>query len=361
LKKLKLFLKYFLFEILALILKLVPKPECEDWIVIGSRGGDFIDNSKYLYLEMLNSKYKVYWACHNRFQVKHMEEQGYRNVINAYNLKNINVIRKAKLYVICFDMHDVNPYFYNSNSIILNLFHGVGIKKLGNLNEFSYLYNPQKPLDYVKKIIFRRKKIIPNHFVNPCIKLNDYFADCFNIPKKNILNSSYPRTYFLKKNYAINIKSEKKILWMPTLRCYSPEKIITDYFSLKKMLSESNISLDISFHPAQKGIHTNERIDIYESINHYSGVLTDISSVALDLHSIGYEVYVYFPDKLDFLEKERGLAYPLEILEKFKIGDLNALHQHIISGKTNMNNNYFSFEDEYKVLNLIESYFYESR
>ena len=335
-------MKYILWELIALILRPFVTKIPRGHIVIGSKSGDFTDNSKFLYLTLLSSGYQIYWACHTGEQLRSMQRNGYDKVFNAYSLSSIKIISGASHYIVCFDMYDINPYFLHPRTKVIHLWHGVSLKRFGKSNRFSYLYNPSGLKQLAQSWIFRRKMHVPDIFINPCPKLNDSLSHAFDLPPRNILNVQYPRTSYLRRSCSPSLE-RRRVLWLPTLRNYWPSLIQSDYLIVKRELAKRGIELDIRYHPAQKGLGTG--YDVYTEASQYSAIVTDLSSVAIELNVVGFPVFVYFPDEDQYLRQERELLKESSAFRIDQIDNPLQLCDRIENNQPNFNEILFECTD----------------
>ena len=95
----------------------------------------FFHNSKYLFLEMHNSKtrLKTLWLCDDNNMLKEFRLKGINNVASRKSLKGIWWILTSKYWVCDITINQVSRFnSSNTNITLINFWHGAGgLKKVG--------------------------------------------------------------------------------------------------------------------------------------------------------------------------------------------------------------------------------------
>ena len=329
------YFKYLAWELLSIPLAILTRlfKGHGKYIIFGSNGGrGYADNSRYLFEELFGERFEnIFWLTNSSAVRDELREKNYP-VLYCWSIKGIYVSIRARLVVYCFDIYDVNPYAINKSARTINLWHGVSPKKLGRLNEHSYLYNPSTVADVLKRLTFRRKLLKPDIFVTPTADLVDFYSHAFGLSNESILLAPYPRTQYLLKKRSERKESGNgkptrgrlKILWTPTLRDRGDNELFSEqhFQALSKVACKLDLVIGVKPHPAQKiGAGQveyanlewlNPSDDLYESLANCDCVMTDISSIIIECQSAEIPVLIYFPDLEEYSKRERSLTVPLE-------------------------------------------------
>lgn len=313
-RKMKRAILLFFANIFSLINQILPKKNA---ILFFTNINDFNDNNRalfeYIISSKLNEKYKIYYSTPkiNEFLV-------------AKNVKYINIYKGLWVYLFSkYVFYDggttkIKP---SKKQVVLSLWHGTPLKKIGRITEKSSKYDRFNDFTYVLTTSENCKKI---------------FSDSFECSIDKVVVSGYPRNDYLFKplNSIKNSKFDKKILWMPTFR-YSIRndendidesklyeisifKNLEELKILDLFLQEKNVLLVIKHHPLSiqnnvdfpdfqniKIINNNTyrelNVQNYSFVGSFDCLLTDYSSV-------------YF----DFLLLNRPIGFVIDDIEKYK-------------------------------------------
>lgn len=308
-------------------------------------GSKYGDNSKavFEYMSKISSE-SNYWFTKNKGVASKVDAKGYQSICGL-SLKSILLhLRAEAVFCNCSVNSDLLGMFLNRKTKVFNLWHGTPIKKIGKDAVVTSL-NRDK-LGVTKKNIFVSclKCILPNKFYN-FFKLDTYYlassnrvasilANALEIDKAKIIICGYPKLDKCFQENNIKGKNTFKILYAPTYRgeYNSEQDILTDYgFNIKKandVLRKNNVFLTIRLHPANrlperllneikdtKYINVDDNTeDVYESLNEYSLVMTDFSSVYFDALAIGLNVLIAPFGYQDYLRNDRDLYFSLNEL-----------------------------------------------
>lgn len=348
-------------EILKRIIFLLDKIMKKENIMIFISFKEMTDNSFaiYKYLKENNYNYRFIWIKIDKSKKvdKNIEIYSYKS------LKGIYYYLKSK-YV--FKTHGIYTTFpKNSKRTVINLWHGMPLKAIGNLN---------------KKNI---EKIKSNDDI--IIATSEYFQNImskvFGIEKKYVLITGQPRNdllfektnYFLKKRI-LKEDYTKILIWLPTYRhsivgdgkvwgkegIYDEKYIsilpIEKFQELNKVLMRKKYLLIIKLHPfdilqnirfkefENIIILKSEELDgmeeqLYPLLGATDALITDYSSVWIDYEILDKPIFFAIHDYEEY-RKTRGLLfedfmnispYPLiknyeefiKFLEKYENIDIN--------------------------------------
>lgn len=333
---------------------------------------DYSNNAKALF-EYMNDHYKdkinLYWVFNdNEIYLK------YKDKLNCvlYNSKDFKKLF-PKINII-FTTHGQLIEEKLSNQIYVNLWHGIGMKKLGHFlsrNNFApqdqkFYDDLQSKMDYI---------IVPSKFWQML------FSVMFNFDYNRILPIGYPKLdpivkangkENLKKVLNTNISKYKKIIYyMPTFRNglgRNDAKLnINNIFNFQEydeqklfdFLSKNNYLLCLKHHPAEeksfnyklsdniKIIKENElqkySLSVNDVLNAADLLITDYSSLGVEF-SILNKPSIYLVNDLDEYSRNRGIIFDnmnfwaqgnlaKNIDELFKIIDNNKVLKNDMSVK----------------------------
>jgi len=282
-------------------------------IVFISKG--FIDaNNKYLFLSCLKQNIYASIVTDNLDQIKQLEEHNLPCRILDTN-KGDEIIAKAKYIV--FDQANYTYFYISPNQITIQLWHGVGLKKMSKLTNITYDY-------FISTSNWTNETNFKNVF---CAKT---YCD-FGYPRNDILlkkdEDKLDLLFCNKELYKLS-KNNKTILYMPTIREYvfSQKTPPTQHYvlplDLKKLneaLNQMNFTMIIKLHPyvieffKDLALHeqfTNIKFhptqgDIYPILKYTDILITDYSSIAYDFLFLDKPI-IFFDYDRDMYEKNMG-------------------------------------------------------
>lgn len=321
-----LFLGYFFISPLSFVF-----PKSNRIWIFGSGSGGFVDNAKYFYIwcHLNKKKIKPIWIAKNKRDVDLIRKQGYA----AYYEKSFGGFfyrLRAKVFIFSSYLTDCG-FFYAKRTIDVNLWHGVGIKKIERQIKTG------ASAKWYKKNGFNQI-VLPHLFKKPDVFLTTsehmaiHFKDAFEISDEQLCFSGYPRLTFKFENYLLKEKKltlEKYsniILYAPTFR--DDKSNSNPIFNLNnKEFNDLNDGLAIGNNFLILKPHPNERInlnnisdlsnivlwdnslDIYEFKGLVACLITDYSSIFYDFLFVGGVDLVMFPfDYEDYLKNCRDMA-----------------------------------------------------
>ena len=304
------YLKTFLFNIKMITSKIntiIPKNNKR--IVLYSNWG-FRDNLRTLYQYLVDNGYQEEYeiiCASNDFY--HLEKEKDMKYVSIY--RGLYYFLTSKYFFYSFGKYPIKPA---PNQMVVNLWHGMPLKKIGNLEEGL------ENVDYN----FFTKLVSSSDFFTPIMKA------AFNATDEQMLLVGNIRNDELFKE-----KQDKKIIWMPTYRNSknyhdSQDALIfslkeDDFSKIEQLLSEYGYQLYIKLHPLEESrlqvqmnhsnIHllTEEIISeqygtLYTFLGTTSALITDYSSVFLDYYLLNRPVAFTINDYEEYKEK-RGFVF----------------------------------------------------
>ena len=341
LKNLASFICYWMFTV-------VPKKK-NIWVFSGFNKRGYMDNCKYLYEWVIehHPEINAYWltldnAVYNKLKAEN------KPVLKMRTWECIKKMSQAKVaFTDHFVMSDYENFSgFNDNVKVVQLWHGVGLKAIGNLENtdvsgvmFSSDMFSKKNENIIKRI---KKKLLYFRHAYFREKFEKYFmlvcpgnervlqiAKPWHITQEQCFFSGHPRNIFLhlhkksKENYI-------KILYAPTYRWNSEKEkkmidnLIKAFDLIEKTMKDLNGQFVIRLHPHtwrnyagqinnalknyQHIIYDTEK-DIYTTLVSYSIIISDYSSIAYDFVLLNRPIIFYCPDLEEFIKNEDKLNY----------------------------------------------------
>lgn len=327
-------IKYIIgYPVLALSY-IVPRDKSK-W-VFGNKLG-FTDNGKYLYIYMLeNTGEKAIWISSDRKLVRSLRRLGLPSYYKYSYLGLYHLL--TAYYYVCTIVTRHICYWTSGGSYKVNLWHGVGLKAMGNgagdLKDFSFLSKIMMPYAYEKYNIFltsskMNAKLISEAFkLSPDVVYDGLYPRCsFIMQDKGYVESfvgKYESDY--TKEIIVKSKSYQRVyIYMPTWRLkYGSEFLkfaLPDLKVLNESLESNNSLLLLKLHPSMKYnnnnmgqlgniIYLSPEMDVYPILPFSDVLITDYSSIYYDyLLMKGKGCIVYDFDYEDYIKEEYNFYY----------------------------------------------------
>ena len=305
--------------------------------VIGNKTG-WNDNSKYfhIYLAEYENEIRPIWICKTRKERDLVRSKGLE-VYRKWSIKGLYHTMTSGAFIFSSGVHDIN-YWASGKVVKFNLWHGVGVKKLGMKS--SDLYDPSKLLTRILTPFFYDQS---TRFIGPSDMMAQHFADCYRLSNEQMLKVGYPRCEFILSNQA-NIltqirkyeneeiaenierlkKYEKVYIYMPTFRDAQTDFIEAsgiDFKVLNDLLVSKNQILILKLHPATRikrehifGMSNivilDKNMDVYPILPFTDVLITDYSSIYYDYILMENKGIILFPfDYDEYIKNSRDLAF----------------------------------------------------
>ena len=284
-------------------------PKKRNRIVIYSNWG-FRDNIRTLYQYLVDNgfqdKYEIVCASNNFY---HLQRDSRVKFISIY--RGVYYFLTSKYFFYSFGKYPIKP---SNKQMMVNLWHGMPLKKIGNLE--AGLEN----IDYN----FFTKLVSSSDLFTPIMKA------AFNAKDKQMLLVGN-----IRNDELFEEKKDKNIIWMPTYRnsknyhdsqdafIFSLDEL--EFNKINKILEEYEYHLYIKLHPLEESqfkfknnyskIHmlTEDIISqyygtLYKFLGTTSALITDYSSVFLDYYLLNRPVAFTINDYEEYKEK-RGFVF----------------------------------------------------
>lgn len=364
----------------------VPEKITSNKIWLFNSAGSFSGNVKYLFLYIVKNRPDIF-ACYITADLNnynYIKELGYR-VCTFVSEEGIRLQHLCGVYV-NEQCKEVYPDILR-DKIILNLYHGVGLKSV----EKKCLRNTLSNI-LAKKYIKYNEMFTNNMcFLVTSPFMEKHFKNCLDLRDDQIIRGPYPRNVYsqsseLTHSYEFeNIvkrtsKNEKIILYCPTFR----ESIKNDFLSdalgdikyLQNVLKINNEILIIKLHNRMSSdylfnrlkdsreeniIVWNNKYDIYEIFSKIDVAIVDYSSIYYDLLEAGVKKFIRYI--FDYENEKNYLIYDYisntsgMICNSFDelIYALNHIDSEILEEKNSyIREKFFSYENLYSLDDLIK-------
>ena len=335
------------------IYSLVPKKE-NLWVITSFRTKGYLDNSKYFYEHIVENhpEIDIHWLTKDKEVYTMLKEQN-KPVSMMKSLEGIKLLSRANIAIT--DHNKMSDYSnicgFNHKTKVVNLWHGVGFKAMGDgkevktVREPGVVYSDDILIKETDGIFTKIKKAIKFVFVAPNRELFekyfmlvcpgqervDMIGKMWNIPDETMFMAGHPRdilSYSLEPDPA-----NPKIMYAPTFRYDSNKELelvdgcVEAFGKIQELMEKINGTFTIRLHPhtwrdygdkLTKKLKIYDRIiiddekDVYTSLGTYSVVISDYSSISLDFALLDRPTIYYCPDIVWFKEKQAGFNLDFE-------------------------------------------------
>ena len=303
---------------------------------------DLSDNSWHLfnYIHQNRNNLLLIWLLN-----ENISKRKKNSIIEINKTNKLSFIKKNSLMGvyhflssrIVFFTH--NTYFFsqkNIGPILVNLWHGMPIKKVG-------FYRHKKPVNFYFDFMISTSNLYQK-----------VLSKAFNLKKRSIIQCGLPRNDILvnKKKIFFKQKNLKLVLWLPTFRNTSGFEKIHDspkqHFleewpvnfisKLNEIATFNKILVLIKTHPLDVFKKSNKKysniiflknndlikmkLDMHELISNSDGLLSDVSSVIIDYILMEKPVGLTTNFLKDF---KRGLIKELNFFSNLKYQNIRNL------------------------------------
>lgn len=332
------------------------------WLFGSTFGNRFADNPKYLYLyanQHMKKDIRPIWISHNKEVVRFLNENQYE-AYYYHSLKGIYYCLRGSVYI--FDNYSKDISFWQSGGAVkVNLWHGVGNKKINYDNKFDKVRHPKNNWDKFKTYLRRMSDEKPNHYIlaTSPVKVK-IFMSAFQVDDAHMIEDGLPRNDTLLSTQIQNLymeneknllnqihewKNEKKIIncYMPTFRKSETELFeVMDFNKFNEFLEKNNMIFLIKVHP--KSIIRNRfvgldysnilcvdaDIDPYTFLRYVDILTTDYSSIYTDFMLLNRPVVGFYYDYEHYSQDTRECYFDFnEYMPEVKAYDMNELMEAI--------------------------------
>lgn len=313
--------------------------------VFGSLFG-FQDNTKYFFLELLNNqKYiDIYYLFYSKKEYLRYKDSFpclyYRSV------KGVWCILTSKVFIGTHGLGFGLPRVMIGSAFYIELWHGIGLKKMGYLDSFSgFKEFDDKFKKTLHKIVFKfsSQYIKRDLFLSTSETVTNLYSKTFLLDKNKFIEGDYPRCkpflYSKKELDKVLVYESTEVLklinslenykktyiYMPTWRDHDPNYINSSGIDFNKlnvfMINKASLFI-IKLHPntphesiADLSNYSNiillpNKMDIYTVLPKIDVLITDYSSIYIDFMHKQSGNTIFFPyDYDEYISKSRELAF----------------------------------------------------
>lgn len=316
---------------------LIPRDK-KIWLFGSTFGRRFADNPKYFFLYVSQHKEELgvrpVWISHNKEIVRFLGENDYE-AYYYHSLKGIWYALRGKVYL--FDNYSKDINFWQSGGAVkINLWHGVGNKRINFDNEHDKVRHPKNAWERFKYFPRRLSDEKPSHYVLATSPMMcEIFARAFQVPKDHVIEAGYPRNdyilgaeiqnlYTLEEKDAVNRIREWRNqggtvdLYMPTFR--ESEKKFIEIMDLQKFnafLQREKVLFVTKLHPKSKLkevfgkfsysniMNLDADMDPYAFLGYADILTTDYSSIYSDFMLLDRPVVAFQYDYEEYSSQTR--------------------------------------------------------
>ncbi len=318
------------------------------WVFSGFRHNNYMDNVMYFYEYIVEHfpEIEAVWLTTNNTIYNKLKAEN-KPVLKMNSPEGMKTMARAEVAVTDhFVMSDFSPmYGFNDKTKVVQLWHGVGFKSMGDANgvrnttepgvRYSRDIIPCKGDGFFKRVIkkikyyflapFRERFEQYFLFVCPGQERIDMIADVWGVPHDNCFMAGHPRD--LPVYEAVQQQSPKKIMYAPTYR-FNPQResaMVKEFLDsaeqVQKLMEQVDGEFYLRMHPHTwrnyrssienvlehyDRIFLNDAKDIYQEIGEFSIMISDYSSIALDFAMLDRPVIFHGADYDWFVEHEAG-------------------------------------------------------
>ena len=327
-------LVYNLLWVLYPLTYIIPRKK-EIW-VFGSNFNKYNDNSKYLFEYVSENLPAIdpIWITGSRNLVNELRNKGLMAEWR-YSFKGMLSVAQAGAFIYCHGYTDVNMWL-KRGALKLNLWHGVGYKKIGasiDRGPNRKLYQPRGLLENIWVRLHSPQLVDKSFYLLATSKITKAnYSNSFCIPENKIIIAGYPRLtpFFIPSEPPEDwLQFNHILIYAPTFRDHNPgflNSAIPDAHQLNEACKSQNALFVMKLHPITP-IESTERfndfsnivvldnkMDIYPLLKHTSCLITDYSSIFVDYAVLEKPVIIYAPDLEDFLCNSRDFYFGFDEL-----------------------------------------------
>jgi len=324
-------------DLVYLVSHLVPKDKSL-WVFGAWFGKKYADNSKYVF-EYVNKNQpgiRAVWLAKTKDVVERIRRQGYRAYL-AYSIKGYLLSMRAGVAIVSHSKAaDLNGYAISSYTKVIQLWHGIPMKKIG-FDDLIYTYRNSRNF-FGRLINILQRLVFPfstEHYalaIVTSVETKSILAKALRMNPERIRVTGYPRNdaFFRKRALRSENLNQKTIngIYMPTFRedvGSAPDFFIRYGFDAKAIeafLKERNICLSFKLHPANKPpseiadqlehVKLLDIDDVYGMLQDFDFLATDYSSVYFD-YLLTDKPIIFAPfDMEDYIKNDREFYYTYE-------------------------------------------------
>lgn len=292
----------------------------------------FNDNPKYLFLHVSNCHpdLRPIWITKDDGIYQDLVGKGFQ-VYKQESLRGIYHCLTAKVYFYNAFPEDIN-FFTSGGAMLVNLWHGVGLKKIEFNIERGVLADCYKHRKWKYRFCSPWRFKRPSYLLSSTDFQSGPFSSAFRIPLNRCLNLGYPRNDLMFLPEAARLKFieqyepaetmkllnklrnySKVLIYMPTWRqskSFLPDMEL-DFHLVDEILRSKNALLILKLHINSENVLTEGLtnviilpygVDVYTILPYTHTLITDFSSVLYDYLLLpGREIILFLFDLESYL------------------------------------------------------------
>ena len=297
------------------------------WVFGAWFGDKYADNSKYLYQFCLKNGMKAVWITKNSDVYNELKKQG--NPVAMINSKSgVNYVKHAQYAVYSTGINDIS-YDYLGGATLINLWHGIPLKKIMNDDSISITSKGNKLWNQLRSIPDKNTYVFST---SPAI--TRIYKSAFRTDDKHIIEIGQVRNdcFFdgsLKHRTYADISYKRLISYLPTHRNEGKTKLedhvifnlpkLEEFcakndclFLIKKHFYHNKEYTDLSAYPHIIDLTTRNDIDTQELMYNTDILITDYSSCYIDYLLLDRPIVFYCFDYEHYLKADREMYFPYD-------------------------------------------------
>jgi len=331
---LRLVLDFLGFLFTRLLTKIIPRDN--NLVIFGAGKGQlFSDNTKYLYLQALKDpEVKAVWITKNRKLYEKLKAQYYPCALSS-SLQGRIIQLRAKVTVCSYGAYSDFRGRLLGGAIVVNLWHGVGLKKVNYAHskspKYQRYYHPNRLMRLMHRTVIALTRFKRYYLVSTSPKVSAYYPETFLVKPENVLEMGQARNDVFYDPSLIDEGSlpsflhqgKRIITYMPTHRLDGKKEIhldsILDLEALNLFCRANNFLFLIKTHFYAHKLEAGN----YESIINFGGteidpqvllkytdiLITDYSSCYTDFLLLDRPVIFYCFDYDWYISSDRELYH----------------------------------------------------
>lgn len=304
------------------------------WLFGSMFGDSYADNSKYFfeYIISYHPEIRAIWFSDNLEVVMTLRANGYE-AYQFYDPKGIVLALRAKVGFISHSIiRDIRPFVFSHNTVLVNLWHGIPLKKIALDDNVSELRNKFyfRPFQWISLLLCPSFRYQSDLLIAASKEDQKNFSSAFNHPIEQIKITGYPRNDVIVSSQ-LPPKDEaapKAGIYVPTFR--GKENSNFDFFVqfgfdveiIDRFLTDLNTKLCLKLHhfnlpsdemqqliQSSENIYFYEEADVYDDFSRFDFLITDFSSIYFDFLLLERPIIFAPFDMAGFEDSVRQLYY----------------------------------------------------
>jgi CDP-glycerol glycerophosphotransferase (TagB/SpsB family) len=313
--------------------------------VFGTQKNFFADNTKHLFIYVTANSpdIKAVWITADFAVIRRIRAAGGKAYFR-WSFLGIYYTISSKYWFITTTVAEIN-YYTSKNSSIVNLWHGLPLKRIyfdtDNIEDYNRYHHPS----FLQKIAFEPFTYrLSDYLISTSKQISlDSFSSALKVQIDNCLTFGQARTdilFYRKAEYLqwlskwgspsleslINMANVANRVWiyMPTWREANPrflEQVGLNFKRINSELKRKNELLILKLHPYTPkdlidNLRNNSNIaiaesheDMYPLLSISSCLITDYSSIYIDYLLLDKPIIFFCFDYEEYIEKSRGFYY----------------------------------------------------